>query len=83
MRNAADAGCVPCGAPVDGHHPTISGVICVTQDSIDVRGAARPALTSLRFVAALLVFVTHAAYASPFANAAVGGGFEAVAHNAG
>lgn len=47
----------------------------MTQDSIDVRGGARPALTSLRFVGALLVFITHAAYLSPFANAAVADGF--------
>lgn len=55
----------------------------MTQDSIDVRGDTRPALTSLRFVAALLVFVSHAAFLSPFANAAVAEGFGAVAHNAG
>ncbi|WP_304454031.1 acyltransferase [Nocardiopsis sp. YSL2] len=55
----------------------------MTPDSIDVRGDARPALTSLRFVAALLVFITHIAFLSPFANPAVAGGFSTVAHDAG
>lgn len=53
------------------------------KDSIDVRGDARPALTSLRFVAALLVFVSHVAYFSPFANTTVADGFGNVARNTG
>jgi peptidoglycan/LPS O-acetylase OafA/YrhL len=58
-------------------------VICVTQNSIDVRGDARPALTSLRFIGALLVFLTHAAFLSPFADAALAGNFADLTHNAG
>lgn len=55
----------------------------MTQDSIEVRGDARPALTSIRFVGAILVFLTHAAYLSPFASAAVASGFLFIALDAG
>nr|AGO97170.1 acyltransferase [Streptomyces sp. CNT-179] len=55
----------------------------MTQDSIDVRGDARPALTSLRFVAALLVFITHIAFLAPFANPAISESFSTIAHDAG
>ncbi|WP_340686940.1 acyltransferase [Amycolatopsis coloradensis] len=55
----------------------------MTQESIEVRGGARPALTSLRFFGALLVFITHAAYLAPFASVALAGGFIFIGINAG
>jgi peptidoglycan/LPS O-acetylase OafA/YrhL len=58
-------------------------VICVTQYSIDARGDARPALTSLRLFGALLVFITHAAYLAPFANAQLAHDFTFIGINGG
>ena len=55
----------------------------MTQYSIDARGDARPALTSLRLFGALLVFITHAAYLSPFANATLAHDFTFIGINGG
>lgn len=55
----------------------------MTSVPISERGTAMPALTSLRFVAAFLVFITHVGFMAPFANPELSGVFFFVTHPAG